>query len=466
MTESSPRLALPFLMPAQAQKHITHNEALERLDALVQLVVEEFDAALPPPLPEDGKVWALGLAAGGDWSGQAGNLALRANGGWLFIVPQAGWRAALGAEIRVWSGTDWVSPTLPALQNLPGVGINTSYDGTNKLALAADASLFSHDGGGHQIKVNKAASGDTGSLLFQTGWSGRAEMGTTGSDTFALKVSADGATWFTALSAAPGSGAVTMPSGALVGGAIGGSAVQANGADVAQAARLVRTDGALAAGLSAFGTAHGPLAGVNIDTVTAGDAGLYDAGNPGTWPLGAGVGLWFVTTQRLNTGGGVLQTATRHVATGTPSAAEVFTRLRSDTDGLWSGWAQTYSSRTILGSVAQLGGVPTGAVFESGTNANGRYLRLANGTQICWQDAGPSLACATAAGAIYTSSAATWTFPVAFVAGVVVQATTEAAGRWATARETATTTAEVQHFAGVSSATSVVTRLIAVGRWF
>ena len=33
--------------------------------------------------------------------------------------------------------------------------------------------------------------------------------------------------------------------------------------------------------------------------------------------------------------------------------------------------------------MAQSGGVPTGAVIESGSNADGAYTRWADGTQIC-----------------------------------------------------------------------------------
>jgi hypothetical protein len=76
-----------------------------------------------------------------------------------------------------------------------GLGGATA-DATNKLSLNAAASLFNHAGAGHQIKVNKALATDTASLLFQTGFSGRAEMGTTGADDFTIKVSADGTTYF------------------------------------------------------------------------------------------------------------------------------------------------------------------------------------------------------------------------------------------------------------------------------
>lgn len=55
-------------------------------------------------------------------------------------------------------------------------------DATHRLSLNAPASLFNHAGAGHQIKVNKNAATDTASLLFETGFSGRAEMGLTGSD--------------------------------------------------------------------------------------------------------------------------------------------------------------------------------------------------------------------------------------------------------------------------------------------
>ena len=35
MTDTSSNLKLPFILPSQAQKHVTHNEALQILDALV-----------------------------------------------------------------------------------------------------------------------------------------------------------------------------------------------------------------------------------------------------------------------------------------------------------------------------------------------------------------------------------------------------------------------------------------------
>ena len=83
----------------------------------------------------------------------------------------------------------------------------------NRLAVASEASLFTHQGSGHQIKINKSAASNTASMLFQTNWQGRAEIGTVGSDDFSFKVSADGATFHSALELEASSGAARFPSG-------------------------------------------------------------------------------------------------------------------------------------------------------------------------------------------------------------------------------------------------------------
>lgn len=53
--------------------------------------------------------------------------------------------------------------------------------------------------------------------------------------------------------------------------------------------------------------------------------------------------------------------------------------------GTWTAWREVYNSDSIVGTVSQSGGVPTGAVIERGSNANGEYVRFADGTQICAQ---------------------------------------------------------------------------------
>jgi hypothetical protein len=76
MPATSPLLALPYLQPAQAQKHVTHNEALQLLDAMVQLRVQGWGVTLPPVSPAAGDVWEVGAGATGLWAGQGGRLAL------------------------------------------------------------------------------------------------------------------------------------------------------------------------------------------------------------------------------------------------------------------------------------------------------------------------------------------------------------------------------------------------------
>lgn len=213
MTQNSPNLALPYIQPSQAQKHVTHNEAVERLDALAQLVLEEVGATAPPAAAPDGAAWGLGDAPTGDWAGQGGTVALRAGGGWLHLAPATGWRAwdKAAGLLRVWTGAAWQDAAAGTLQNVTGVGIGTASDAVNRLAVAGEATLLTHAGGDHRVKVNKAGPADTASLLFQSGFAGRAEMGLTGSDDFAVRVSADGTSFRDALVADGATGAVRVP---------------------------------------------------------------------------------------------------------------------------------------------------------------------------------------------------------------------------------------------------------------
>ncbi len=82
---------------------------------------------------------------------------------------------------------------------------------TNRLSLNSAASLFNHDGAGHQLKINKAASAHVSSLLFQTDFAGRAELGLSGDDDFRIKVSTDGTAWKEVLGVDRASGSVRMP---------------------------------------------------------------------------------------------------------------------------------------------------------------------------------------------------------------------------------------------------------------
>ena len=216
MSETTSRLGLPFIMPAQAQKHVTHNEALQRLDALVHLVISGT-AFAPPPAPAEGACHIVGPGASGAFTGHEGEIAIFQDGYFQFIAPVAGWSAwfSSAGEMRVFDGASWIAAALPSDAGFQTVGVNAGADFDNRLAVSAPATLLTHAGAGHQLKINKATTGDTASLLFQSGWSGRAEMGLAGSDGFAIKTSPDGVTWHEALKVLP-SGAVVAPQRPLV----------------------------------------------------------------------------------------------------------------------------------------------------------------------------------------------------------------------------------------------------------
>jgi len=87
----------------------------------------------------------------------------------------------------------------------------------------------------------------------------------------------------------------------------------------------------------------------------------------------------------------------------------------------WTAWREIFNQASLLGTVSQTAGVPTGSLIERGSNGNGTFVRFADGTQICWSAVLASGALTTASGALFTSAASvTWTFPAAFSVAPVV----------------------------------------------
>jgi hypothetical protein len=215
----TPLLVLPYLAASQAQKHITHNEALSLLDGLVQLSVISRSLATPPAVIVDGDRYLVALSPAAAWVGHAGQIALRMEGAWRFLQPRKGWVLWVEAEniLLVFDGTTWIAPPAPAaLQNINLLGINATADATNKLAVSSASVLFNNAGAGVQFKVNKNVAADTASILLQTGFSGRAEIGTTGDDNLHFKVSANGASFNESLVISSSSGLVTIKNNAAL----------------------------------------------------------------------------------------------------------------------------------------------------------------------------------------------------------------------------------------------------------
>ncbi len=217
--DQSPNLKLPYIAAAQAQKHITHNEAIRALDALVQLAVKDRDLATPPPSPAEGDQYIIAANATGDWAGHDLEVTAFQDGTWMFYAPMVGWTSWVEDETQsvAWNGSTWTDTGggSASVNPTPLVGVNATADTTNRLSVNSQAVLLNHEGSGHQLKINKNTAGDTASLLFQTGFSGRAEFGTTGDDDFHVKVSPDGSTFHEALIVDKDTGEVTFPNTSL-----------------------------------------------------------------------------------------------------------------------------------------------------------------------------------------------------------------------------------------------------------
>lgn len=406
----TPVLALPLIRPAQAQKHIPHNEALRLLEVLVQAGVAGRSLTTPPEDPPEGARWLVPAGATGDWAGRAGQIAVFQQGAWVFLSPAEGWQIWVSDEALAlrFQGGGWLAPSDQPLQ-VARLGIATPAEGPNRLALAGEASLFTHQGAGHQIKINKAAASETASLLFQTAWGGRAEMGTSGTDDFAIKVSADGASWLTALSVARATGLIS-------------------GAGVTQSA----TDG------------------VTGRLVKSGDYG---------WPVALALGaeddldalpvsgVWLCASAGVTTGNHypeALAGALLQIARPGAGAAQIYltesgslwSRSRSS-DGLWQTWRRQSSS--------------------SGSGANGSWLRLPDGTQICHHSLTPS-----------ASAATTWSYPQPFTTAPVISGTPQSAVLCGLCLEAAPGLSSASlSLRGVDHARRAdPVQLTAIGRWY
>jgi hypothetical protein len=220
MTDTA-NLGLPCIEGSQAQKHVTHNDALRILDTLVQLAVLDRDLTAPPGSPLEGQRWIVKTGATGAWAGHVNAIAAWQDGAWQFSAPQTGWVAFVADEgtLLVWNGTAWGDffSAVTSIQNLALLGVGTTADSTNVLSAKLNNALFvaktvAEGGDGNlRYKLSKESASKTLSFLLQDNYSGRAEIGLTGDDDFHFKVSPDGSTWYEAIKVAAATGKVSFP---------------------------------------------------------------------------------------------------------------------------------------------------------------------------------------------------------------------------------------------------------------
>lgn len=120
----TPNFNLDYLMPEQAQKHVTVNDALRRLDGLVHLSVKNRTSNSPPSAPRNGERYLVAASPRGAWSARAGQLALFEDTAWHFFAPQAGWRLwdEASSHFLVYDGRDWQNLQSGELSTPPSPG--------------------------------------------------------------------------------------------------------------------------------------------------------------------------------------------------------------------------------------------------------------------------------------------------------------------------------------------------------
>ena len=491
MPDQTTILSLPYILPAQAQKHVTHNEALRVLDVLVQLGVQDRNRTIAPSAPPAGARHIVAAGASGDWTGKSGQIAVWEGNAWAFFAPLPGWRAHIETEgvDASFDGTVWVSAAERPLQ-VTQLGVSASPDATNRLSVSSPASLLNHAGAGHQIKVNKAAATDTAALLFQTNFSGRAEMGTTGSDDFVIKVSPDGTTFNDGVVIARSTGIATLPRGVRL---PAGTALAPAVSFSADPDTGISNPAANQIGFAVGGVQRVLLSGTTLDvsgliTGTAvtqarddttanrllkvGDFGIGGVSAAATLsnidsytsPIGVFTSSNVSTAGTLLTGSTGADTLlnlhcspnqTTQIVSVSNAAGHLWHR-RSTGSTSWNPWRRLYDFSNVLGTVSQTAGVPTGALIESGSNANGFFTRFASGMMICRNSLTMS-----------AGAAVTWTFPSVFAEAPTVTGTAIGTVLSAVMQDTVATTTTVALSArdAASARRADVVHLVAIGRW-
>lgn len=198
----SPSLGLPYIAPNQAQKHVTYNDAIRRLDAVVQAVAESRSQQAPPSSVSEGALFIPASGASGEWAGWDQEFAAFQDGGWHRITPQVGWRLWVKDEnaLLAYNGTVWTefqgsNNSSGSLEQGELLGINATADLHNRLNVTSPSILFNAESDDIGLTLNKRTVGDDARIAFETAFSTRALIGLLGDNKFGITVSGNGSTY-------------------------------------------------------------------------------------------------------------------------------------------------------------------------------------------------------------------------------------------------------------------------------
>lgn len=150
MTDT-PNLKLPTMPSNSFQPSVPYNEAMQLLDAVAVLVLQDKDLTAPPGtvLGDAGKRWIVGPAATGAWAGHDNDIALCTGADlWLYIIPGPQWRGWVTDEGKWYrfTGSAWADDT--AAGAVPEAPIDGTSYVRNNGAWAALAAIVWGDIGG------------------------------------------------------------------------------------------------------------------------------------------------------------------------------------------------------------------------------------------------------------------------------------------------------------------------------
>lgn len=123
-------LAITLVEQSQAQKEVTVNQALVRIDALMNSGAKSRNVNTPPGSPASGDVYIVGSSPTGVWAGNAAKLAYF-DQIWRFITPLEGMTLWVNDEDipYIYDGATWISQGIAIYGTLSGTAhtLDTSY---------------------------------------------------------------------------------------------------------------------------------------------------------------------------------------------------------------------------------------------------------------------------------------------------------------------------------------------------